>query len=392
MLAAIAKTAPILAAAAAKGNPAIKSRAFNSSKVTAHHAIIPTGATADFGSLTEGEQRIYMLIARAYIAQFFPNHCFDQTDAVMLVEDRHRFVCHGRVTTRQGWKNLYRNDGDADEASEDEADIQVDIRNLAAGQQGKCDDVTVEKRATKPAPLYTMATLLKDLTRVARYVRDERLRGILLAKDKAKPGENGGIGTPATRDAIVMTLLKRGFVEEKKKHLVSTRAGQEFYDGLPDTVRFPDMTAVWHEQQEAIRQGILTTEAFLKELAGYVTGEVDRVRKHGLTLTVDAPACPKCGKALTLRSGSKGKFWGCTGYQAGCTFTTDDNRGKPVLEPKDAPGASKHKCPACGQPLRQRKGPSGNFWSCSTYPACKATVPDDGGKPQKVVKPRKGKT
>jgi len=386
VLAAIAATAPGLAAAATRGNPGLKSRAFNSSKVTAHHAIIPTGATAQWGNLTEGEQRIYMLIARAYIAQFFPNHWFDQTEAILRVKDQHRFACHSRVTTSPGWKNLYRNDGDADETVEDEADTQVDIRKLAAGQHGHCEEVTVDKRATKPPPLYTMATLLKDLTRVARYVRDQRLRDLLIAKDKAKPGEHGGIGTPATRDSIVMTLLKRGFLEENKKHLTSTRIGQEFYDGLPDTVRFPDMTALWHEQQEAIRQGKLTTEAFLKDLAKYVTAEVERVRKHGLALTVTAPPCPACGKPLARRSGNNGKFWGCTGYNEGCTFTADDNRGKPVLEPKDAPGAGKHQCPACGSPMRQRTGPTGPFWSCTTYPTCKATLPDDGAKPPKAGK------
>ena len=139
VLAAIGATAPVLAAAARRGDPTIKSRAFNSAKVTAHHAIIPTGATADFGSLTEGEQRIYMLIARAYIAQFFPTHRYEQTDLVMLVDGRYRFACRARVTTRPGWKNLYRNDGEADEAEEGEAEDQVDIRTLAAGDRGTCD-------------------------------------------------------------------------------------------------------------------------------------------------------------------------------------------------------------------------------------------------------------
>lgn len=109
VLAAIAQTAPMLAAAAQRANPTIKSRAFNSSKVSAHHAIIPTESTADLSKLTDAEQKIYLLIARAYVAQFWPKHLYDQTDVLAQVGD-HRFGVRSNVTTSPGWKILYKND------------------------------------------------------------------------------------------------------------------------------------------------------------------------------------------------------------------------------------------------------------------------------------------
>ena len=204
VLNAIAQTATVLAKAASKCDADIKSRAFNSKKVSAHHAIIPTEATADFSSLSDAEQKIYLLIARAYIAQFWPNHEYDQT--TLLVEsEEYQFAVSSKITTREGWKLLYKNDSDNEDLQDDGADLSLDIRQLSRGDQGTCLDAKSEKIATKPLPYYTMATLLSDLTRVAKYVKNDRLRELLIEKDKEKAGEHGGIGTPANRDSIITT-------------------------------------------------------------------------------------------------------------------------------------------------------------------------------------------
>ena len=221
VLAAIAQTAPALTVVAQRADPAIKSRAFNSGKVSAHHGIIPTEATADFGKLTDGEQKIYMLIARAYVAQFWPKHQYDQTD-VFVEAAKHRFGVRSNVTTLAGWKMLYKNDVGNEDLEGDENDLALDLRVLKAGQGGDCTDATANQMETKPRPLYTIATLLSDLTRVAQYVRDDRLRKLLVDKDNGKEGEHGGIGTPATRDTIIATLFERGYLAEKGKNIIST--------------------------------------------------------------------------------------------------------------------------------------------------------------------------
>lgn len=384
VLAAIAQTAPMLAVAAQRSDPSIKSRAFNSAKVSAHHGIIPTEATANLAALSDGEQKIYLLIARAYIAQFWPKHQFDQTD-ILVESEGHRFGVRSNVTTRPGWLTLYKNDAGNEDLEGDENDLSVDIRTLRDGQAGTCTDADATKQETKPQPLYTMATLLSDLTRVAKYIRDENLRKLLTEKDKGKEGEHGGIGTPATRDSIIATLFERSYLVEQGKNIVPTATAEEFYDALPDQAKFPDMTALWHEQQKAIQAGERDTESFVRELMEYIGGEVANVKAHGLNIKVDTHPCPQCGKHLR-RIKKKDKqefFWGCTAHEEGCKYVCDDKAGKPV--PRAVAKVSElHKCMACSSGLIRRPSAKkkGMFWwACSGYPNCKQTYPDMKGKP-----------
>ncbi|HET8844081.1 MAG TPA: DNA topoisomerase 3 [Ktedonobacteraceae bacterium] len=385
VLAAIAQTAPMLAPASASADPQLKSRAFNSSKVSAHHAIIPTENTADFSTLSQGERKIYTLIARAYVAQFWPKHQYDQTTVLVEVEGR-RFACRSNITTRPGWLALYKSDLSSEglQAEENELVLALDIRALQTGQRGVCTDATADQLETKPRPLYTTATLLTDLTRVAKYIRDEHLRTVLQEKDKSKEGEHGGIGTPATRDSILATLFERGYLAEQGKTIVSTPTGRHFYDALPDQARYPDMTALWHEQQKAIQAGERDAASFIQELMEYITGEIGGVKEHGIGITVQGqgPVCPQCQKPLRRIKGSKGFFWGCTGFAEGCTFSCPDKRGRPM--PKEKPGVSTlHTCQVCGKGLTRRPGKKkGTFWwGCSGFPACKQSYPDLQGKP-----------
>lgn len=383
VLAAIAQTAPTLSAVSQRADPGIKSRAFNSSKVSAHHGIIPTEATADFSKLTDGEQKIYMLIARAYIAQFWSKHQYEQTD-VFVEASKHRFSVRSNMTTLPGWRVLYRNDIGNEDLEGDDTDIALDIRGLKVGQSGDCTDAKADEMETKPKPLYTMATLLSDLTRVAQYVRDDRLRKLLVEKDKGKEGEHGGIGTPSTRDTIIATLFERGYLAEKGNNIISTPTAREFYDTLPDQAKYPDMTALWHEQQKSIQAGERDAVSFVRELMEYVGGEIGHVKQNGIGIKVNTHPCPECGKPLRrIKKKDKNQFfWGCSGFADGCKFACEDKAGKPM--PKQVPLVSElHKCMACGKGLSRRPGKKkGTFWwGCSSFPACKQTYPDINGKP-----------
>jgi DNA topoisomerase-3 len=383
VLAAIAKTATMLAPVAQRADPTLKSRAFNSAKVSAHHGIIPTEATADLSKLSDGEQKIYLLIARAYIAQFWPKHQYDQTD-ILVETEGHRFAVRSNVTTRAGWLALYKNDAGNEDLEGDEDALATDLRSARAGQEGTCTDARADQMETKPRPLYTMATLLADLTRVAKYVRDDRLRKLLIEKDKGKEGEHGGIGTPATRDTIIATLFERGYLVEKGKNIVSSATGREFYDCLPDQAKYPDMTALWHEQQKAIQAGEHDMESFVRELMTYIGGEVDSVKVNGIGLKIDTHPCPDCNRPLRrIKKKEKNEFfWGCSGFSEGCKYACEDKAGKPV--PKETAAVSTlHKCMACGKGLTRRPGKKrGSYWwGCSGYPTCTKTYPDLKGRP-----------
>lgn len=384
VLAAIGQTAPVLAGAAKSAKPSIKSKAFNSDKVTAHHAIIPTEATADFSRLTDAEQKIYMLIARAYIAQFWPNHEYKQTDIVVECAG-HQFAVRSNVTTSLGWKLLYKNDAGNDEVDAEEDALTIDLAALRQGNAGQCTACNVEQKETKPPARYTMATLLTDLTRVAKYVRDPKLKALLIEKDKDKAGEHGGIGTPATRDSIIKGLFDRGFLLEQGKNIVSSPVAREYYNILPDEAKYPDMTAIWHDQQQSIEQGKLDCLGFIHSLMEYIGEQVSTVKEQGITgMKIQVTPCPLCGKPLRRVKGSKGFFWGCTGFTEGCKGAFDDRGGKPVLVKKEALTPSqKHKCMSCGKGLIRRAGkkPKTFFWGCSGYPECNQSYPDAMGKP-----------
>jgi len=381
VIAAIAANTPELASVPGL-DPAIKSRAFNSAKVSAHHAIVPTRNRADLSKLTESERSVYRLICRAYIAQFLPNQEWERATAVLDV-DGLAFVCRSRTVLRNGWRDFITT-APEEGGDEEEDDDRSALIVMAPGQEAVCESGECVRRETAPKPLYTMAGLLTDLTRVAQYARDDTIRQALIEKDRGKEGENGGIGTPATRDEVINTLFERGFIETRKKgkavNVVSTALGREVYDILPDDAKYPDLTAIWHEQQRAIERGEIRADAFLDELLSYIGQEVGRVTVDGLGLKTRRHPCPKCGKAMLRRPGKKGHFWSCSGFP-GCTATLPDDNGSPADPANKPEPAEAMNCPDCGKHMRYVAHSRGDFFGCTGYPGCKRVVRAKDGKP-----------
>lgn len=379
VIAAIAANVPELASIPAL-DASIKSRAFNSGKVTAHHAIIPTQSRVDLSRLKENERSVYRLIARAYLVQFLPNHIWEKATTTIAVDGR-TFVGHSRNTTSEGWRAFYQQEA-KDDAGTDEP--EQSIVRVTPGQDIACDSCDCLRKETAPKPLYTMASLLGDLTRVSQYVRDETLRKALIDKDSGKDGEHGGIGTPATRDEIIANLQERGFIEVTRKGksllVTSTGAGREFYDVLPDDAKYPDLTAQWHRQQVAIERGETTVDAFLDDLLSYLGKEVARVLSDGLGICAQRRLCPKCGKAMLRRPGKTGHFWSCSGFPE-CSATLPDNDGASGAASRQNETDASMACPDCGKPMRYVNHPKGDFYGCAGYPGCKRVIRAKDGKP-----------
>ncbi|MFT4466413.1 MAG: DNA topoisomerase [Sodalis sp. (in: enterobacteria)] len=181
-----------------------KGRAFDDSKVSAHTAIIPTATQVDINVLTPDERVVYLAIVRQYLAQFLPEKRYQAAQVTFGVEDK-AFIARANHTTLAGWTALLSGGVDEDDDNPYDADSSFSIlAALAVGDVGRCDTVSVSKEKTRPQPLYTEASLL-------------------MARDEGKAGENGGIGTPATRAAMLATLQKRGFYTVEKKKLILTR-------------------------------------------------------------------------------------------------------------------------------------------------------------------------
>ncbi|NHH35057.1 DNA topoisomerase III, partial [Campylobacter jejuni] len=230
----------------------IKSKAFNDANISAHYGIIPTQNKIS-SQLTQDELVVYNLIAKRFIIQFFHPREY-QTTTINLEVNQRIFTATQNKTTKSGFRSLWQNIDSEEEQENNENDIN-DLSILKNGDIAKCSLIQIEKKQTKPRPYYTMTTLLKDLNSVAKYVSDERIKKLLIEKDKDKKGESGGIGTPATRSNHIKTLIEREYIEvskDKKQIIKSTKKGRDLIKLSPKSLITPDMTALWFEQQKMI--------------------------------------------------------------------------------------------------------------------------------------------
>lgn len=373
---AINQTLPKSDSVCSKANSSIKGRAFNSAKVSAHHAIIPTTEQAKWSNLSQDEQNIYRIITRSYLAQFYPPYEYDETKLsldVITDNKQYQFNATTRIDTAIGWKWLYSTDKTNLETQIDDDTQANDLRNLSSGINGICQKATSTEQETRPPALYTMTSLLGDLTKVAKYVKDPKLAQILKEKDKDKQGEHGGIGTPATRSSIVNNLFERGYLTEKGKSIISTPKGQELYDLLDDLVRYPDMTAIWEEQQRHIKNQN-DVHVFINQMQqDIITPIVKRIqaqytppKREDLSSN---PPCPKCGHPLRKFESKykKGVFyWRCTGWNADkipCNHSMDDKDGTPTEKPPKPPkNLTEFDYKKCGSKLVRYDGTSKKNW------------------------------
>lgn len=303
--------------------PGRKGRAFNDAKVSAHTAIIPTATAVDMQALSAEEKMVYLAIVKQYVAQFMGEKRYLAVKVVFQVQ-AHAFEASATKTTDPGWVRLLRDEGDDDEG-EDVAsagavageELFNTLSALAEGAQGRCQEVMVSREKTKPLPLYTEASLLKDLKQVAKYVQDPRIKTLLLNRDEGKAGERGGIGTPATRAAMLGKLKERGFYTVEKKKLVPTALGVAFIQALPRIATTPDMTALWHEQQVMIESGELSVDAFLDGLEGFIGEQIGKIDLGDMPLEKGdgieplKACCPMCGGNLVRTA----KVVGCKGCE-----------------------------------------------------------------------------
>ena len=213
----------------------IKSPAWNDKKVTAHHAIIPTQRKVNISSLSQAEQQIYRLIARQYIAQFYPVHEYADTRVEIIIEGG-LFVATAKTILKEGWQVLFRNDN--------KKDAEKTLPPLSKGQSLHCERGELVEKNTTPPPYFTDATLLAAMTGISRFVSSADIRKILKETD--------GLGTEATRAGIIELLFRRGFLNRKGKQIHATDAGRGLIKALPEEATLPDMTAHWESTLNGI--------------------------------------------------------------------------------------------------------------------------------------------
>lgn len=306
----------------------IHSKCFNDKNITAHFAIIPTNNSVDLSKLTEREKNVYLAICKYYMAQFLPKAVKKKTKLTVDINEEYALVAYSTEVLKKGYLAIFK------DIKTEEATVLSEIAD--GTYEGDVTDVRVEEKETKPPSRYTKATLNEDMTRIAKYVTDAEIKKMLLEKDKDKKGENGSIGTSATRSTIIDSLIEKGYLREEGKRLISTELGRELYRILPDEIKKADMTARWWAIQEDIRTGeksyTALTENVLDTIKKIITQTYPQINQAVMTKTVTSKfhdvigECPLCGGNVI--EGSKG--FGCSNWREpiSCKFTVWKNQSK----------------------------------------------------------------
>ncbi|WMX16296.1 DNA topoisomerase 3 [Aureispira sp. CCB-E] len=301
-------------------------KVFNDNKVTDHHAIIPTGYQKGLG---QGEQQVYDIITRHFIAAFYPD-CLVANTTVLGEVEQVKFKATGKEILEEGWRVVLKAVRSKKKSDEDKT-----LPTFVKGETGPHVPSFVEKQ-TQPPKMYTEASLLRAMETAGKQVDDDKLREVLKAN---------GIGRPSTRAAIIETLFKRKYIQRKKKLLVPTEVGLQLIEIIQnELLKSAELTGQWEKQLKEIEDGEYNAAKFIYDMKRMVHQLVAEVKAARYVRRLSAPSktskvsvpkptsttkkatksvgileqtCPKCKKGTLL----KGKTsYGCSDWKAGCTF------------------------------------------------------------------------
>lgn len=319
-------TQPLLAKALIKPK-----RIFDTSKVTDHHAIIPTGVPAV--NLTDMERNVYDLIARRFIAAFWPDCKFSTTTVLGKVEDV-EFKVSGKEILSPGWRTVYAKEETL--AQDDDAKKGDDERTLPTFVKGESGphEPTLSEKSTTPPKYYTEATLLRAMETAGKFVEDETLRAAL---------KENGIGRPSSRANIIETLFKRRYIKRERKNLVATQTGIELIDTIhEELLKSCELTGIWEKKLRDIEHKKYDAALFINELKAQITEIVNDVLRDNSNRRITTTTDEDLKKKRTTRSAPKKKASSST---SGKTQTV----AKPTkVQPTAEDNIIGKKCPLCG--------------------------------------------
>lgn len=323
-----------------RGKPLKKSKkVFDTLKVTDHHAIIPTGVPAQ--NLTDMERHVYDLIAKRFIAVFYPD-CKFSTTTVLGDVDGIEFKVSGKQILEPGWRDVYAKENNTQQTADDDNKQNDEERTLPDFRKGESGNhtPTLTEKWTTPPKYYTEATLLRAMETAGKFVEDEELRSAL---------KENGIGRPSSRAGIIETLFKRHYIRRERKNLVATATGIELIDLIKEELlKSCELTGIWEKKLRDIEHKTYDPAQFIEELKAQINAivhdvladnssrrvtiltEEDLKKKKSTKPKSKKPAqqqqtsqivagapCPVCGKGTII----KGKTaYGCSRWREGCKF------------------------------------------------------------------------
>ena len=270
-------------------------KVFDNSKVTDHHAIIPTGQRPD--NLTDLERKVYNMVALRFIAAFYPP-CQVANTTVLACAGDILFKVTGREVLVQGWRDVF-----VKEKSDDEVEEQKTLPSFVKGESGP-HEPQLQEKTTTPPKYYTEATLLRAMETAGKTVEDEELRDAM---------KENGIGRPSTRAAIIEKLFQRKYIVREKKNIHATELGINLiHTIISPLLKSAELTGIWEKKLRAIERGDYTAQLFLDELKQMTTQVVREVKadKSGMR-------CPVCGRGIIIRGKTR---YGCSRWREGCAY------------------------------------------------------------------------
>lgn len=268
-------------------------RFVDDSKVSDHHAIIPTEQYVDLTHMTSEERKIYDLVVRRFLAVLYPPAEFEQVSVKAAVKGE-RFAAKGETIREAGWRAVYDSDIEEEESGEDSLKNQT-LPELKKGQSLPVKRQEVTEGKTKPPAHYTEATLLTSM-------------------------EKGGLGTVATRADIIEKLFNTFYMEKKGNDLLITSKGRQLLELVPEDLKKPELTARWEKELQKISDGKQKEKTFMKEIEQYTNDVMQDIRTSEATFRHDNLTnrkCPRCGKRMLAVNGKNSKLLVCQDRECG---------------------------------------------------------------------------
>ncbi|WP_026887816.1 DNA topoisomerase III [Clostridium beijerinckii] len=314
----------------------------DNSKVSDHHAIIPTEEKPNLSFLSSEERKIYDLVVKRFLSVMLPPFEYVQTIIEADVQGE-KLVAKGKVIKAKGWKKLYDK---LEEDNDEEIKEQV-LPTVSKGDSIKVEGVNIKKGQTKPPARFTEATLLSAMESPHKYIN--------VSKEAAKTlGETGGLGTVATRADIIEKLFNSFVIEKKGKEIIPTSKGKQLMELVPKDLKSPLLTAKWESQLDEIAKGKRDDYLFLKEMKNYSVALVEDVKGTNSKFVHDnktGKKCPNCGKYLLEVKGKNGIMNVCQDRECGYR--------------ESVARVTNARCPECKKKLELRGHGEGAIYVCS---------------------------
>lgn len=315
----------------------------DNSKVSDHHAIIPTEEKPNLSNLSSEERKIYDLVVKRFLSVLLPPFEYVQTTIEGKVENE-KFVAKGKVISSKGWKKLY--DKLDEDSSEDDIKEQV-LPNVNKGEKFIVDSISLHKGETKPPARFNEGTLLSAMENPHKYIN--------VGKEAAKTlGETGGLGTVATRADIIEKLFNSFVIEKKGKDILPTSKGRQLIELVPKELKSPLLTAKWESQLDEIAKGKRDWNSFIKEMKNYSVALVEDVKGANSKFVHDnktGKKCPNCGKYLLEVKGKNGTMNVCQDRECGYR--------------ENVARVTNARCPECKKKLEVRGQGEGKIYVCT---------------------------